>query len=104
MGGIKAHCDGIVVFSQTDFTPDLKKITVPMLVIHGDDDQIVPYADAGPLSGKLVKSATLKTYIRAFRTACARRRPIPSTGICSRSFRGEACTRRARACAHASPT
>jgi non-heme chloroperoxidase len=62
MGGIKAHYDGIVAFSQTDFTPDLKKITVPTLVMHGDDDQIVPYADAGPLSAKLVKNATLKTY------------------------------------------
>jgi non-heme chloroperoxidase len=62
MGGIKAHYDGIVAFSQTDFTPDLKKITVPTLVMHGDDDQIVPYADAGPLSAKLVKGAILKTY------------------------------------------
>src|SRR5580700_9163731 len=62
MGGAKAHYDGIVAFSQTDFTDDLKKITVPMLVMHGDDDQIVPYADAGPLSAKLVKNATLKTY------------------------------------------
>ncbi len=62
MGGIKAHYDGIVAFSQTDFTPDLKKITVPTLVMHGDDDQIVPYADAGPLSAKLVKNGMLKTY------------------------------------------
>jgi non-heme chloroperoxidase len=62
IGGIKAHYDGIVAFSQTDFTPDLKKITVPTLVMHGDDDQIVPYADAGPLSAKLVKGAILKTY------------------------------------------
>jgi non-heme chloroperoxidase len=62
MGGIKAHYDGIVAFSQTDFTEDLKKITVPTLVMHGDDDQIVPYADSGPLSAKLVKGAILKTY------------------------------------------
>ncbi len=55
MGGIKAHYDGIVAFSQTDFTEDLKKITVPTLVMHGDDDQIVPYADSGPLTAKLVK-------------------------------------------------
>ena len=47
MGGAKAHYDGIVAFSQTDFTEDLKKITVPVLVMHGDDDQIVPYADSG---------------------------------------------------------
>jgi non-heme chloroperoxidase len=62
MGGAKAHYDGIVAFSQTDFTEDLKKISVPTLVMHGDDDQIVPYADSGPLSAKLVKSAVLKTY------------------------------------------
>jgi len=62
MGGIKAQYDGIVAFSQTDFVPDLKKFTVPTLVMHGDDDQIVPYADAGPLSAKLVKGAILKTY------------------------------------------
>ena len=62
MGGAKAHYDGIVAFSQTDFTEDLKKITVPVLVMHGDDDQIVPYADAGPLSAKLLKNGTLKTY------------------------------------------
>jgi alpha-beta hydrolase superfamily lysophospholipase len=52
MGGAKAHYDGIVAFSQTDFTEDLKKITVPVLVMHGDDDQIVPYADSGPLSAE----------------------------------------------------
>jgi non-heme chloroperoxidase len=62
MGGIKAHYEGIVAFSQTDFTQDLKKFTVPTFVMHGDDDQIVPYADSGPLSAKLVKGAILKTY------------------------------------------
>jgi non-heme chloroperoxidase len=62
MGGAKAHYDGVVAFSQTDFTEDLKKIAVPVLVMHGDDDQIVPYADAGPLSAKLVQHGTLKTY------------------------------------------
>jgi non-heme chloroperoxidase len=62
MGGAKAQYDGIVAFSQTDFTEDLEKITVPVLVMHGDDDQIVPYADAGPLSAKLLKKGTLKTY------------------------------------------
>jgi non-heme chloroperoxidase len=62
MGGAKAHYDGIVAFSQTDFSEDLKKISVPVLVMHGDDDQIVPYADAGPLSAKLVQHGTLKTY------------------------------------------
>ncbi|WP_322011142.1 alpha/beta hydrolase [Paraburkholderia sp. J12] len=62
MGGAKAHYDGIVAFSQTDFTEDLKSISVPVLVMHGDDDQIVPYADSGPLSAKLLKNGTLKTY------------------------------------------
>ena len=62
MGGAKAHYDGIVAFSQTDFTEDLKKITVPALVMHGDDDQIVPYADSGPLSAQLLPNGTLKTY------------------------------------------
>ena len=62
MGGAKAHHDGIVACSQTDFTDDLKKIEVPVLVMHGDDDQIVPYADSGPLSAKLLRHGTLKTY------------------------------------------
>jgi non-heme chloroperoxidase len=62
MGSAKAHYDGIVAFSQTDFTEDLKQITVPVLVMHGDDDQIVPYADSGPLSAKLLRNSKLKTY------------------------------------------
>jgi non-heme chloroperoxidase len=62
MGGAKAHYDGIVAFSQTDFTADLKKINVPVLVMHSEDDQIVPYADAGPLSARLLKNGMLKTY------------------------------------------
>ncbi|WP_138735845.1 alpha/beta fold hydrolase [Modestobacter excelsi] len=62
MGGAKAHHDGVVAFSQTDFTDDLEKITVPVLVMHGDDDQVVPYADSGPLSAELLPNGTLKTY------------------------------------------
>jgi non-heme chloroperoxidase len=62
IGGAKAHYDGIVAFSQTDFTEDLKKITVPVLVMHSEDDQIVPYIASGPLSAKLLKNGTLKTY------------------------------------------
>ncbi|HEY8275802.1 MAG TPA: alpha/beta hydrolase [Methyloceanibacter sp.] len=62
MGGAKAHYDGIVAFSQTDFTEDLKKIRVPVLVMHSEDDQIVPYVASGPLSAKLLKNGTLKTY------------------------------------------
>jgi non-heme chloroperoxidase len=62
MGGAKAHYDGIVAFSQTDFTEDLKKIAVPVLVMHSEDDQIVPYVAAGPLAAKLLRNGTLKTY------------------------------------------
>jgi non-heme chloroperoxidase len=62
MGGAKASYDGIVAFSQTDFTEDLKKINVPVLVMHSEDDQIVPYVAAGPLSAKLLKNSTLKSY------------------------------------------
>jgi non-heme chloroperoxidase len=62
MGSAKAHYDGIKAFSETDFTEDLKQIQIPVLVMHGDDDQIVPYADAGPLSAKLLPHGTLKTY------------------------------------------
>jgi non-heme chloroperoxidase len=62
MGGAKAHYDCIKAFSETDFTEDLKKIEVPVLVMHGDDDQIVPYADSAPLSAKLLKKGELKTY------------------------------------------
>lgn len=62
MGAANAHYDCIKAFSETDFTDDLKKIEVPTLVMHGDDDQIVPYADSAPLSVKLLKNGTLKTY------------------------------------------
>src|SRR5215475_6896749 len=62
MGSAKAHYDGIVAFSQTDQTEDLKAIEVPVLVIHSEDDQIVPYADSGPLSAKLLPNGTLKSY------------------------------------------
>jgi non-heme chloroperoxidase len=62
MGSALAHYEGIVAFSQTDFTDDLKEITIPVLVMHGDDDQIVPYENSGPLSAKLLQNGTLKTY------------------------------------------
>ena len=62
MGSAKAHYDGIVAFSQTDFTEDLKRITLPVLVMHGDDDQIVPHENAGVLSAKLLQNSTLKLY------------------------------------------
>ncbi len=62
VGGAKAHYDGIKAFSETDFTEDLKVIDVPTLVMHGDDDQIVPIADSALLSAKLLKNSTLKVY------------------------------------------
>ena len=62
IGSAKAHYDGIKAFSETDQTEDLKAITVPTLVMHGDDDQVVPIDDAGRLSVKLLKNGTLKVY------------------------------------------
>ena len=62
IGGAKAHYDGIKAYSETDFTEDLKAIDVPTLVMHGDDDQVVPFADSAPLSVKLLKQGTLKVY------------------------------------------
>lgn len=62
MGGIKAHYDCIKAFSETDFTEDLKKIDIPVLVMHGDDDQIVPIGASGLMSAKLLSNSTLKVY------------------------------------------
>jgi len=62
MGGMKAHYDCIKAFSETDFTEDLKKIDIPVLVMHGDDDQIVPIGAAGLMSAKILKKATLRVY------------------------------------------
>jgi non-heme chloroperoxidase len=62
MGSVLAHTEGIKAFSETDFTEDLKAIDVPTLVLHGEDDQIVPLANAGPKAAKLLKHATFKAY------------------------------------------
>src|SRR5271154_353277 len=62
LGGVKAGYDCIKAFSETDFTEDLKKFDVPTLILHGDDDQIVPIAAAGPMSAKIVKNSILKVY------------------------------------------
>ncbi|HSQ99146.1 MAG TPA: alpha/beta hydrolase [Sphingomicrobium sp.] len=62
MGGIKAQYDCIKAFSETDFSDDLRTIEVPVLVLHGDDDQVVPYEDSAPLTVQLLKRGTLKTY------------------------------------------
>src|SRR3546814_10142495 len=63
-GGAKAHYDGVEAFSETDFTEDLKAVEVPTLVMHGDDDQIVPIAGSAPLSAKLLRNSKLKIYER----------------------------------------
>jgi non-heme chloroperoxidase len=62
MGGAKAHYDCIEAFSETDFTEDLKHIDAPTLILHGEDDQIVPIEDSARLAVKLLKKGTLKTY------------------------------------------
>jgi non-heme chloroperoxidase len=62
MGGIKAHYDCIAAFSETDFTEDLKRIEVPVLLIHSQDDQVVPYEDSAPLAVKLLRQGQLKSY------------------------------------------
>ena len=62
MGGTLAHYEGIKAFSETDQTADLEAITVPTLILHGDDDQVVPYKDAALLQAKLLKHSTLKIY------------------------------------------
>ena len=62
MGGIKAHYDCIKAFSETDFTEELKKVEIPVLVLHGEDDQIVPIDITGRRAAKLVQNGTLITY------------------------------------------
>jgi non-heme chloroperoxidase len=61
-GGVKGQYDCVKAFSETDFTQDLKRIDVPSLVMHGDDDQIVPFDDTGARTAKIVKNAKLKVY------------------------------------------
>jgi non-heme chloroperoxidase len=71
LGGHKAIYDCIKAFSETDFTEDLKKFDIPTLVLHGDDDQVVPFADSAPLSSKLIKNAQLKVYKGAPHGMCS---------------------------------
>ena len=84
MGGVKVHYDCIKAFSETDFTEDLKKIDIPVLVMHGDDDQIVPIGAAGLMSAKVLKKLRSR-FTRAFRTGCQRPTLIRLTPIFSRS-------------------
>jgi non-heme chloroperoxidase len=62
MGGIKAHVDCVKAFSETDFTEDLKSVDVPVLILHGDDDQVVPIADSAEIGIKLLKHGSIKIY------------------------------------------
>src|SRR5215510_8527993 len=81
MGAAKAHYDGIKAFSETDFTEDLKTIAVPALVMHGDDDQIVPFADSAPLSAKLLKNSTLKVYEKLPHGMCTTHADVINTDL-----------------------
>ncbi len=91
MGSVKAGYECIKAFSETDFTEDLKKIEVPVLVIHSEDDQIVPYADSGPLSAQLLKNGTLKTY-KDLPHGCAQTHPDIVNADLLAFFRGEELT------------
>jgi non-heme chloroperoxidase len=81
MGGAKAHYEGIKAFSETDFTEDLKSISVPTLVLHGDDDQIVPIGTSSLLSAKLIKAATLKVYEKLPHGVCTTHADIVNADI-----------------------
>ena len=81
---IKGAYDCIKAFSETDFTEDLKKIDVPTLILHGDDDQIVPIGDSALASAKIVKNPSSKSF-RARRTVCAQLWRIRSMRICLHS-------------------
>jgi non-heme chloroperoxidase len=95
MGGAKAGYDGIVAFSQTDFTEDLKKIQIPVLVMHSEDDQIVPYVAAGPKSAELLANGILKTY-KDFPHGMPTTTRTPSTPICWNSSSPSRRSRRPR--------
>jgi non-heme chloroperoxidase len=88
MGSIKAGYECIKAFSETDFTEDLKKIEVPVLVIHSEDDQIVPYEASAPLTFKLLKNGTLKTY-KDLPHGCCQTHPDIVNGDILAFIRGE---------------
>ena len=83
MGGANAHHDGIKAFSETDFTEDLKSIAVPTLILHGDDDQIVPIADSALLSAKLLRNSTLKVLPHLPHGMCTTHADIINTELLS---------------------
>jgi non-heme chloroperoxidase len=88
MGSIKGQYECIKAFSETDFTEDLKAIDVAVLVIHSEDDQIVPYADSAPLTAKLLKNGTLKTYKELPHGCCQTHPDLINTDILA-FIRGE---------------
>jgi non-heme chloroperoxidase len=81
MGGVKNELDCIKAFSETDFTEDLKKFDVPTLILHGDDDQIVPIGASAMLSSKIVPDATLKIYPGADHGICSTRKDEVNSDI-----------------------
>jgi len=81
MGGAKAHYDGIRAFSETDFSEDLKRVAVPTLILHGDDDQIVPIANSAPLSAKLLGDSRLRIYERLPHGLCTTHADIVNPDI-----------------------
>lgn len=87
LGGHKAVFDCIKAFSETDFTEDLKKFDVPTLILHGDDDQIVPIADSALLSAKIIKGATLKVYPGLPHGMCSTHKDLINTDLLA--FLGE---------------
>ena len=89
MGGVKAHYDCVKAFSETDFTEDLKAIDVPVLVMHGEDDQIVPYRAFRRRCPSSCSRTARSRPIRAFRTACRRPMPTSSTADLLEFIRGE---------------
>jgi non-heme chloroperoxidase len=88
IGSIKSQYECIKAFSETDFSNDLKSIDVPVLVIHSEDDQIVPYADAGPLTAKLLKNGTLKT-LKGLPHGCCQTNPEVVNPLILNFIRGE---------------
>ena len=96
MGTVKAHYECVKAFSETDFTEDLKSIEVPVLVIHSEDDQIVPYADSAPLAVKLLKHGRLITYQGLPHGLCATHPEIVNTDLLAFVREGTTATSAAR--------
>jgi non-heme chloroperoxidase len=101
MGGANAGYDCIKVFSETDLSEDLKQINVPVLIIHSEDDQVVPFADSAPLAVKLLKHGALKTYADNLPHGCMTTHPDLINADILAFIRGEAVASQAQQAAHA---